>query len=873
MKSKFRLLFLLLLLLSPMVKAQDIMGFNTGNYAGISGIDINPASIADSRYKFDFGMGAGFTFTNNYLGIGSKEIFNGNAFSGIGQGDKSVTTYSNNGMSVTETDANGNFVKNKLILQKDNSSADKMIYQNAYIQLPSFMVSLSKTTSIAFTWNIRELINVDNITPNLAEIAFYGNDPKNLKDIANQYWKIQLNNDKLAVNAMAWNEFGLGLGQVLINEGSNFLKAGIRVKMDWGLNSAYVYGNDLNYKWEDKTHLDLLQAQLGYGHSGGLNYGGANGQVFDIKTFTNMITHPGFVFDMGAIYEYRPGDKSVFTYNMDGETGIVRRDVNKYKWKIGASLVDVGVVPFTKQDPSNDFTANVTNLNTSDIKLDPTIPTIQAVDKLLKDSFAIKNTAKTYNMVLPAALSFQFDYHVYKGFYANLTTYTHPSFIYKNEEHLLHTLDYYSVTPRWESKWFGIYMPISVIQTGEFMFGTTLRLGPLVIGTSDISPWLGKEYIHGVDLHVGLKIPILWGKGPKDSDHDGVSDKKDKCPKEPGTWENHGCPPSKKVEEKKVPVVLDRDHDGVPDNLDSCPDVPGLAKLHGCPDRDHDGIPDYKDKCPDDSGLAIFDGCPDKDADGVPDKDDKCPSIPGSKLHHGCPDTDGDGVFDDEDQCPKVAGPASNHGCPEVDTDHDGVPDAIDKCPDVPGPKENNGCPWGDRDKDGVLDNVDQCPDVPGPVENHGCPWGDKDGDGVLDNVDQCPETPGPASNHGCPVLEKKVQRSLDSAVTGLQFETGKDVIKPISYKVLDKVADMLEKNPTYQLSLAGHTDNVGNAAANLELSRKRAEAVKKYVTDKGIPDNRIVVTYFGATRPIAPNTTEAGRAMNRRVAMKIIFK
>ncbi len=844
MKSKIIALFYLLILAGFSAKAQDIMGFNTGNYAGISGIDLNPASIADSRYKFDMGVGVGFTFTNNYIGLGSKELFNGNAFSKAATGDHTVSTYLPNGdFSVNEYDANGKFVKSKIYLQKSSNSSNKMIYQSASLTLPSFMVSLSKTAALAFTWNIREIMNLDNLTPNLAEIAYYGNDPKNKIDITN-YWKKQLNNDGLALNTMAWNEFGLGYAQVITSKGDNFLKIGGRVKMDWGLGSAYLYGNNMNYRWEDKTHLDLLQAQLGYGHSGGLDYGGKTGKGFSTSNLTDMVTHPGFVFDLGAIYEYRPGDKSQFVYNMDGETNLPRRDLNKYKFRIGASLVDVGVIPYTKQDPSNDFTANVTNLNTAAIKLDPTLTPIAAVDKLLKDSFTLKNTAKTYNMVLPAALSFQFDYHFYKGFYANLTTYTHPSFIYKNQEHLLHSLDYYSLTPRWESKWFGVYLPISVIQTGEFMMGTTLRLGALIVGTSDITPWLGKQYIHGIDLHIGFKVPILWGKGPRDRDHDGVSDRKDKCPTEPGTWENHGCPPNKKVEVKKpAPVVADRDKDGVPDALDSCPDVPGLAKLHGCPDSDHDGIADKWDRCPHDSGLAIFNGCPDKDADGIPDIDDKCPTLPGTKEHHGCPDTDGDGVFDDVDLCPTVAGPIENHGCP-----------------------------WGDRDKDGVPDNIDQCPDQAGPVENHGCPWGDKDGDGVPDNIDQCPETPGPASNHGCPVIEKKVQHALDSAVTGLQFESGKDVIKSSSYPGLDKLIDVLQKNPNSKLLLAGHTDNVGDHAKNMELSRLRAEAVKKYFTDKGIDASRIIVTFFGDTKPIAPNTTETGRAMNRRVAMKLKF-
>jgi len=144
-------------------------------------------------------------------------------------------------------------------------------------------------------------------------------------------------------------------------------------------------------------------------------------------------------------------------------------------------------------------------------------------------------------------------------------------------------------------------------------------------------------------------------------------------------------------------IIKDKDKDGIADKDDACPTEPGTAATHGCPDKDGDGIADKDDQCPDESGLAANHGCPvhDKDNDGVADEIDKCPDVAGLKKYDGCPipDTDKDGVNDEEDKCPKVPGVARYNGCPVPDSDGDGVNDEEDKCPTVAGPKENNGCP------------------------------------------------------------------------------------------------------------------------------------------------------------------------------------
>lgn len=126
-------------------------------------------------------------------------------------------------------------------------------------------------------------------------------------------------------------------------------------------------------------------------------------------------------------------------------------------------------------------------------------------------------------------------------------------------------------------------------------------------------------------------------------------------------------PPPPMKEEPK-----DTDGDGITDDKDKCPTVKGTAKYNGCPipDTDGDGINDEQDKCPNVKGLAKYNGCPipDTDQDGINDEEDKCPTVAGLARYNGCPipDTDGDGVNDEEDKCPTEKGDPSNAGCPKL---------------------------------------------------------------------------------------------------------------------------------------------------------------------------------------------------------------
>ncbi|MBI3520863.1 MAG: OmpA family protein [Bacteroidetes bacterium] len=289
----------------------------------------------------------------------------------------------------------------------------------------------------------------------------------------------------------------------------------------------------------------------------------------------------------------------------------------------------------------------------------------------------------------------------------------------------------------------------------------------------------------------------------------------------------------------------DADKDGIADKNDKCPETPAgvMVDTHGCPlDRDGDGIADYLDNCADVIGIASLKGCPDKDMDGITDKEDRCPDIFGSVQLKGCPDTDTDGIADIDDKCP---GTKAGYKVDET------------------------GCPL-DNDKDGLVNEEDLCPNVAGILAFKGCP--DTDGDGVSDLTDRCPTVKGTIENKGCPEIAKVDIQRITVIASKIYFETGSAKLKLISNSQLDDLADILKRNDAVNLTIEGHTDNVGDDAYNMTLSQKRTESVRDYLISKGISAARLTAIGYGETKPVADNAKAAGKAKNRRVELKTSY-
>ncbi|MCX7900485.1 MAG: OmpA family protein, partial [Methylocystis sp.] len=115
-------------------------------------------------------------------------------------------------------------------------------------------------------------------------------------------------------------------------------------------------------------------------------------------------------------------------------------------------------------------------------------------------------------------------------------------------------------------------------------------------------------------------------------------------------------------------------------------------------------------------------------------------------------------------------------------------------------------------------------------------------------------------------------QTALNASLTveKIQFRAGSAAIQPISTSVLDRLAGILKRCAGVKAEIGGHTDNVGREASNQALSERRAGAVAQYLRKAGVAADRVIAVGYGASKPIAPNDTEDGRAENRRIEFTV---
>ncbi len=782
-------------------QAQYMEGYSTSNYAGVTGINYNPASVVDSRTKLDINFfTASLTIDNNYLGL-QKNIFN--------PFDSTLFEYA--------------------VRNQDGSNKD--VFLNADILTPSFLLTLNEKQSIGFVSQHRTLSNLRNVSEDFANLYY-----SNLENL--DFIGVGINSENTNISTAAWNEYGLFYGQEIYRKGHHWISAGAKGKITQGIHAAAIDFDQLYVEMNPDSSLIVSGQNVNYFTSENI----ADGWKSNAGKFNGF----GLGIDIGFNYEWREEPDSL-EYEMDGKMNPAR-EISKHKFRFGLTLSDLGYVRY-KSSSSGLIVANSNNFDI----LDYSLKTLGGFEEAINDNFTSSNPVKAYQMALPTALSTQADYNIYKGFYVN-ATYFHS---FKRDKLL--SVNYnsrFTVTPRWDWRWMGAYIPYTVTSTGNSHLGLNLMFGPFLIGTRDLGTFLWKEDNYFGNIHFGVKVTSLHFR-PEDFDKDGVSDAKDKCPEIPGIWAFKGCP--------------DSDGDSIPDAQDKCPEIAGLEEFRGCPDTDGDKVPDMQDECPFLAGVKDLNGCPDKDGDGIKDAIDKCPDEIGLAIFDGCPDSDGDSIIDRLDACPDLPGDLAHLGCP--DSDGDGVYNYADSCIDVIGAIDNNGCPYKDDDGDGLVNKLDKCPTEYGPKSNKGCPLEDQDFDGVLDKFDQCPKTPGDSANGGCPILEDEDEEIIEFAFKNLNFETGESIILEESYPSLDALAEMLVKKETWKLKLEGHTDDVGDAQANLILSKDRVEATKKYLVEKGVNPSNLSLKYFGETKPIADNSTPEGRQKNRRVEMEIIFE
>lgn len=575
-----KLVLLALLFLSiEGIQAQSFIGFLTDNYSGVNSVIANPAHIADSRFKTDIHLaGASAFFTNDYYGVKVTDAI------------KEGYDFDLDATKSPTTNNNGNV--------------------NVDVMGPAFMFNLDKSSSLAVFTRVRAFANAKELN---------GETIDRLDDDIDANDDYNINEGDIYGSGNAWAEVGLTYARTIFQKEQHYLKGGLSLKYLKGLGSAYLTGRNIDVNYDaDGTALPGGFTTGSYASTGTVTYGKFTDFEDDNYEYEVPKNANGFGVDLGFVYELRPDHASYNTTNSNGDVDL-HKDKNKYKLKIGLSITDLGSINY-KDGLADNYDINAT-VSEEDIE------NAEDIDTLFDDLYTLTSEQNNIKAFMPTALHLNADLNLSNHFYLNLNT--DLSLASKSKANVSRISNIVSLTPRFESKWFSFYVPLSVVQYNGFQVGAGLRAGPLYIGSGSLISLFSSE-TNGADVFAGLKIPVYQSR-KKDDDNDGIPNKKDDCPQREGPAENKGCP---------------------------------------WPDSDGDTVFDKDDSCPEESGSAENSGCPwpDTDGDSVLDKDDRCPEEAGEVANGGCPwaDSDGDGVFDKDDKCPEEGGSVANDGCPEI---------------------------------------------------------------------------------------------------------------------------------------------------------------------------------------------------------------
>jgi outer membrane protein OmpA-like peptidoglycan-associated protein len=485
--KKLLLLFCSVLAIAS-ADAQDYLGLSTGNYSGIQGVMLQPANVADNRYKWELNLvSTNIGFQNNYIGL-SRNYFVNNRF------------------SFDDYDSYDDFKRNVMTENAVSGNSVQFNLSNR-LNLPSLLLTTGKKSGIAIGLQSRTAIAVDNMNSDFAKQLYdeWQHSPT---------YGVRYNLDGMDLSALNWFEGSLTYGRVLIDNGKHFLKAGVTGKYLGGISSWYLHADDMDAIANNDSTLRLVGSKVRYGHS----ETNISGQIGDYRPDAN-----GFGFDAGLVYEFR-GRINKFKFlklNKEGDDVYTstRRDKNKYSFKLGVSLVDVGQLTFNSTPLARDFasTPNLINLKNNGIR------NVQTLDTFISKNVDYLDTnfanVTSYTVAMPTALSAQFDWHLFKGFYVNAMAYLPFNSLNKDADYRVFTPNYYAVTPRWESRAVGLYVPLVYNNNNnedkDFTIGSTVRVGPLFVGTSNVLTLFKKDNIQSADLHVGFKLPFAHGKPSK----------------------------------------------------------------------------------------------------------------------------------------------------------------------------------------------------------------------------------------------------------------------------------------------------------------------------------------------------------------------
>lgn len=462
MKRKITLSILLITAGYLQLQAQDFSGYRISNYAGVNAVFFNPASIADSHFKWDVNLlSLNGSIGNNNGDFKLKDLFN----------------------------TNSNNFKNKFLKGSDNINATI----NADILGPSIMFHLTKKSVIALTSRVRAMGNIKDFDGDFINAII------NPTISTTPYNIASTGNSRIVTNY--WAEFGATYSREIINKGSNYLSVGATLKYLSGAGNSNVQINQF------KTTINADAKGVFVGNTSGTTAIGISGSQLNDFSFVNFYRNGnnGMGGDVGIVYEYRPEHAMV--------AGPAVKDNNKYKFKISLSILDIGAIKYSMRENSSG--AYNMHINGSDQFYLQQLKdkNIDQIKKILDANPAFfshlpASDVTTFTAHLPTTLQGDIDYHFKKGFFVNVGG--QINLVSKTNPYSAYQYNSVTITPHYEGKLFGIYIPVNYNELSHFNAGLTVRGGMFFIGSGSLITAMAKS--KQVDLYVGFHCGLLKKK-------------------------------------------------------------------------------------------------------------------------------------------------------------------------------------------------------------------------------------------------------------------------------------------------------------------------------------------------------------------------
>ena len=453
-------------------QSQEMLGLTMGNYKGITGVMINPASMTTNKVYLDINLATANVFLRNNFAYLPKEDFviwdlldKNYQFPTYGEEEKNVLYY--------------------------NNSKAKQITQNTRILGPSAMIQIGDH-AFGITTGVRVFTSGNNIPWNVAEFGYWGLDYGPLHNI-------DFDEKNIDFGSNSWMEVGLSYAYDVWKYYDQQLTVGLSVKKLWGYAGAYVYSDKLNYLVPNDTTIDIKEMNASLGFSGPINY--------DNSEFLN--TSPtfrgsGVGMDIGVVYVKR---RQVELNKWNGER-LCAQNIVDYDYKIGVSIVDIGRVKFKENAQEHQFDEE--SIYWEDVDTLQFNNANSFLHELSNTFYGNPNASYVGDNIkigLPTALSIQADFNLRNNIYV-AGFFIHPLRLNKST---LRRTPQLAIIPRYETKYFELSVPISLYDYNYPRVGIAARFYFITIGTERLGTYLGLSDMNGMDIYASIKIGINKG--------------------------------------------------------------------------------------------------------------------------------------------------------------------------------------------------------------------------------------------------------------------------------------------------------------------------------------------------------------------------